>query len=199
MQLSDTGRTLTAVQAGFHTCSPGSAEGQQHCPAVHALRCKELGLCRIRGMTKSNALLVATAVLEALAGLASRIGSSWLFICVSQSAGIASHVCGLEGISDGERYHGTIKSWGPGTPSTQRLKCTIVFNVRKAAELLFPMCLIRFGFITCPDLAQRFTRDVYLSQAACFSACEAADHRQTEDDGSLLPVRSTRIGRQARP
>ena len=105
----------------------------------------------------------------------------------------------FEGISDGERYHGTIKSWGPGTPSTQRLKCTIVFKVRKMAQLLFPMCLIRFGFITCPDLAQRFTRDVYLPQAACFSACEAADHRQTEDDGSLLPVRSTRIGHQARP
>ena len=130
------------------------------------------------------------------AGLASRIGSS--VVSPSQLV-LLLMFAAFEGISDGERYHGTIKSWGPGTPSTQRLKCTIVFNVRKAAELLFPMCLIRFGFITCPDLAQRFTRDVYLSQAACFSACEAADHRQTEDDGSLLPVRSTRIGRQARP
>ncbi|CAE7227279.1 SEP2, partial [Symbiodinium pilosum] len=40
-------------------------------------------------------------------------------------------------ISDHERYRGRIKSWGPGT----------------------------FGFIECPELASRFKRDVYVSQA----------------------------------
>ena len=145
--------------------------------------------------------------IECAAGCHSCAGSSCrfgqqdrLFICVSQCELVLLLMfAAFEGISDGERYHGTIKSWGPGTPSTQPSKCTIVFKVRKAPELLCPMCLIRFGFITCPDLASRFTRDVYLPQAACFSACEVADHRQMEDDGSLLPVRSTRIGHQARP
>ena len=50
-------------------------------------------------MPKSNALLVATTVLEALAGLASRIGSS--FVSPSQLVLLLMFTA-FEGISDGD-------------------------------------------------------------------------------------------------
>ena len=33
-------------------------------------------------------------------------------------------------------------------------------------------CVARFGFIECPELASRFKRDVYMSQAVWFSASQ---------------------------
>ena len=45
-------------------------------------------------------------------------------------------------------------------------------------------CVARFGFIECPELASRFKRDIYMSQAVWFSASET----QTAD--RLKPLAS---------